>query len=72
MRKSLKRLKALVKNPATHLVSGLVLVVSGMAKAIYDLLSAEQSFRLGVHHGVALFGLVQVLGSQPERINGLD
>ena len=72
MRKQLKRLRAFVKHPATQLVSGLVLVVSGLAEVIYDVMSAEQSYRLGVHHGVLLFGLVQVLGSLPELIEGID
>ena len=72
MKPALKRLKAFVRHPATQLATGLVLVISGMAEAIYDLMSAEHSFRLGVHHGVALFGLIQVLGSLPELIEGID
>jgi len=72
MRKPLQRLKAFVKHPATQLATGLVLIISGMAEAIYDFTSAEHSFRLGVHHGVLVFGLVQVLGSLPELIEGLD
>ena len=35
-------------------------------------MSVEHSFRLGVHHGVLLFGLVQVLGSFPEFIEGME
>lgn len=72
MRKPLRRLRNFVRHPAPQLATGLVLVISGMAEAIYDLISAEHSFRLGVHHGVALFGLVQVLGSLPELVEGMD
>ncbi len=72
MGKPLQRLKAFVKHPATQLVTGLVLITSGITEAILEFMSAEHSFRLGVHHGVALFGLIQVLGSLPDLIEGLE
>ena len=67
-----RKLKAFAQHPTTQLAAGLVLVISGMAEVIYDLMSVEHSFRLGVHHGVLLFGLVQVLGSFPEFIEGME
>jgi hypothetical protein len=34
--------------------------------------SAEQSFRWGIHRGVAHFGLIKILGCPPELVEGID
>ena len=72
MRKPLQKLKAFVKHPMTQLVTGLVMVITGLSEVREDFINAEHSFRLGVHHGVLLFGLMQVLGSLPELVDGLE
>ncbi len=72
MRKQLKRLKAFVRHPVTQLVTGLVLIISGMAEVAYDFMDAEKNFRIGVHHGVLMFGLIQVIGSLPDLLEGID
>jgi len=72
MKRFLEKLKAVVKHPATQLVTGLILLISGGTEVVLDFINAEHSFRLGVHHGVALFGLIQMLGSLPELLEGLD
>ncbi len=48
------------------------MLVSGLSTAYFDFTDADQVFRLGVHHGVALWALVQVLGSLPEVFEGID
>jgi len=68
----LLKVKAFAQHPLTQLVVGMILLISGLGQAIDDILHAEHSFRLGVHHGVALLGLVQVLGSLPSIVDGLD
>lgn len=72
MKPALRTLKAVVDHPATQLVTGMILLISGLASAYYDFTSAEHRFRLGVHHGVLLWGLVQVLGSIPNLVEGID
>jgi hypothetical protein len=72
MKRFLDKLKAVVKHPTTQFVTGLILLVSGGTEVVLDFVSAEHSFRLGVHHGVALFGLIQMLGSLPELVDGLS
>ena len=72
MKPALRTLKAVVDHPATQLATGTILLVSGLASAYYDFASAEHTFRLGVHHGVLLWGLVQVLGSIPNLVEGID
>ena len=72
MKQFLQKLKAVVKHPVTQLATGLILLISGGWEVVLDFMSAEHSFQLGVHHGVAVFGLIQVLGSLPELLEGLD
>ena len=72
MKGFLGKLKAFVKHPATQLITGLILLISGGYEVVLDFMTAEHSLRLGVHHGVAVFGLIQVLGSLPELVEGLD
>jgi hypothetical protein len=72
MKRFLEKLKAVVKHPATQLIAGLILLISGGSEIVFDFVNAEHSFRLGAHHGVALFGLIQMLGSLPDLVEGLD
>jgi hypothetical protein len=65
-------LKAFARHPVTQLVAGVVLLFSGGYEVIQDFMNAERSLRLGVHRGVAIYGLIQILGSLPEVIEGLD
>jgi hypothetical protein len=70
MKRFLEKLKAVVQHPGTQFVTGLILLISGGGEVVLDFMNAEHSFRLGVHHGVALFGLIQMLGSLPELADG--
>lgn len=72
MKKSLARLKAFVQHPITQMFTGLILLVSGGTEVVFDFVDAEHQFRLGAHHGVAVFGLIQILGSLPDLVDGLD
>ena len=72
MKKPLQRLKAVVKHPYTQLFTGSVLIITGLFEVWDDIMNAEHSFRLGVHHGVLLLGIVQILGSLPDLVDGLD
>ena len=67
-----RRLKRFVHNPYTELATGLILLISGLASAYYEFVEADHTLRLGVHHGVILWSLVQVLGSLPDLIDGLE
>jgi hypothetical protein len=71
MERWITRLRSFVEHPSTQLATGLMLLISGGTETAYELLDAEKNFRLGVHHGVALFGLIQVVGSLPDIIEGL-
>jgi hypothetical protein len=72
MKRLLKRLKAFTTHPATQLTTGLILLISGGSEVVLDFIDAERTFFWGAHHGVALFGLLQMLGSLPEVVDGLN
>ena len=72
MRPKLRKIKLLINSPFTQFITGLILLFSGLATAYYEFQSAENSLRVGVHHGVILWALVQVLGSLPDLIDGFE
>lgn len=72
MGRTLHRLKKYVHHPAVELATGLILLISGIATTYHEFQAADHSLRLGVHHGVMVWALVQVLGSLPDLIDGLE
>lgn len=71
MKRYLRNLKAFAEHPATQLVTGLILLISGGSEVVSEFRDAETSFRLGAHHGIALYGLIQVAGSVPNLVDGI-
>jgi hypothetical protein len=65
-------LRKIVDSPFVQLATGLILLLSGCATAYHDFVEADNSLRLGVHHGVMVWALVQVLGSLPDLIDGFE
>jgi hypothetical protein len=68
----MQRFRRFINSPITQLTTGLILLVSGLSTAYYEFIDAGHSLRFGLHHGVSLFALVQVLGSLPDLIDGID
>lgn len=60
-----------VRHPATNLVVGIALVVSGMADALDDLRAGE-GFDLAVHHGVIVYGLFKMLAALADVFEGIE
>lgn len=69
---ALVRLRRFVEHPLTQLVVGVVLAGTGMVEAIGDLAATDRRWRIGVHHGVILLGLLQVLQNLPLVVEGLE
>ena len=61
-----RRLKGFLESPYVNLVIGLALLLTSLSEAWQTLGEDLKSFRLGVHHGVGLFGLSFVLKSLVE------
>ena len=71
MKRYLRSLKTFAEHPATQLVTGLILLFSGGSEVISEFMDAEKQFRLGAHHGIAIYGLIQVVGSIPNIVDGI-
>lgn len=72
MSRRLPRLRAVIASPYTQLITGVILLVSGCATTYYEFAEADHTFRLGVHHGIVIWAVVQILGSLPDLIDGID
>lgn len=72
MQRFKRGLREFISSPYVQLATGLILLLSGCTTAYYDFVEADHSLRLGVHHGVMVWALVQVLGSLPDLIDGFD
>ena len=64
-------LKKIVSSPQLNLLVGLLLLYSGLSESWYEFQKMED-FHIGVHHGVILFSLMQILKTLPELFEGMD
>ena len=57
-------------NPYANLLVGIILVSSTFIEVWESV--HEDTLKLGTHHGVMLFGIVQTLKALPDIMEGLD
>jgi hypothetical protein len=72
MGRKLERFKALVDHPTTHLLVGLVLVITGFVEAYDGFMAEGQGWRLRAHHAIMILGVFQVCQCLPHLIEGLE
>jgi len=72
MKAFLDRIRRFTDHPATRMATGLILVVSSIAEGYDTFFDDVQHFRLRAHHGLLIFGLVNMLRSMPDFIEGLE
>ena len=65
-------LKRFVDHPITRLGVGLILIASGLIEAYDTALDDLHHLRARVGHGVVILGVVNVLASLPEVIQGIE
>jgi hypothetical protein len=65
-------LKRFVEHPVVKLGVGLILIVSGLIEAYDTVLNDFHRLRVRVGHGVIILGVVNVLASLPEVIEGMN
>jgi hypothetical protein len=65
-------LKCFVDHPITKLVVGLILIASGLIEAYDTVLDDLHRLRVRVGHGVIILGIVNILATLPEVIDGLE
>jgi hypothetical protein len=72
LRRLARALKRFVDHPVTKLVVGLILIVSGLIEAYDTVLDDLHRLRVRVGHGVVILGVVNVLASLPEVLDGIE
>ncbi len=68
---SIRTLRRIVKNPYVNIVVGLLLLYSGINETVRELKELD-GFRIGVHHGIILFSILQILRAVPDFFEGLE
>ena len=63
----LKKLKEFIESPYLSLFTGLLLVATSLAEVIRTI----DDDVIGSHHGILVFGIVQILSALPEIVYGL-
>ena len=64
-------IKTLLASPYLDLITGIILLVSGMTESWQEYQELG-GIRLGVHHGIILFSIVQIVKSLPDIFEGLE
>jgi hypothetical protein len=67
-----RALKRFVDHPATKLGVGLILIASGLIETYDTALDDLHRLRVRAGHGVVILGVVHVLASLPEVIEGVE
>ncbi len=67
----MKTLKRIVKNPYLNIIVALLFLYSGISETVSELKELE-GFRIGVHHGVILFAILQIFKTIPDLFEGLE
>jgi hypothetical protein len=71
-RRLARALKHFVDHPVSKLAVGLILIASGLIEAYDTVLDDLHRLRVRVGHGVIILGVVNVLASLPEVIDGIE
>lgn len=61
-------LTTITRSPWLQMVAGIILLIT----AGNEIWTSIDEFSLGAHHGVAVFGLFQIVKSIPEILHGLN
>jgi hypothetical protein len=72
LRRLARALQRFVDHPVTKLGVGLILIASGLIEAYDTVLDDLHRLRVRVGHGVVILGVVNVLASLPEVIDGIE
>ncbi|QDU59215.1 hypothetical protein Pan216_00420 [Planctomycetes bacterium Pan216] len=72
MSKIMRAVRGVTTHPFTKLSIGLMLLFSGLSEAWGSLSDDLASFSMGAHHGLCIFGFLNVLASIPDLFDGVD
>ncbi|MDX1929750.1 MAG: hypothetical protein SFV81_24705 [Pirellulaceae bacterium] len=59
------------QSPLLNFLSGLILLVTGMLECVATLVESWYRIPIGAHHGIAIFGFLQMIRALPDTMKGL-
>jgi hypothetical protein len=68
----LRKVKRFVGDPRVQLTTGLILIATGVLEIFESAFVEMFGWSVGVHHGVMVFGTVQVLYALTEILEGFE
>jgi hypothetical protein len=67
----LPALHRVAQSPLLNFFSGLILLVTGMLECVATLVEGWYEIPIGSHHGIAIFGFLQMIRALPDAMKGL-
>lgn len=64
----LKFIARIAENPYLNLISGSILVVT----AGWEVITSFHAGRIGAHHGILVFGIIQIIQCLPHILHGSE
>jgi hypothetical protein len=72
MKRSILRLvHRVADDPRLNLCAGLILLATGLLESVALIMEDVLEMPIGAHHGIALFGFLQVIKALPDTMKGL-
>ena len=68
---SARAIRAFVEHPTTQLILALILCGSGIAEIAHGLADEIEPTRVGVHHGVIVYGFAKAIEAIPHLMEGI-
>jgi hypothetical protein len=68
---TLGRLCRTAESPTLNLLAGAILLVTGLLESFATMFEGLFGFQIGAHHGIAIFGFLQLLKAFPDTFKGL-
>ncbi|MEX2185195.1 MAG: hypothetical protein WD875_00305 [Pirellulales bacterium] len=68
---ALQTLHRIAHHPALNLLAGLILLVTGLLEVLATTVEGLFDFPLGAHHGIVVFGFLQMIKALPDVMKGV-
>lgn len=70
-RETIAALHRVAHHPVLNLLAGMILLLTGVLEALATIVEGLFDFPLGMHHGVIVFGFLQMIKALPDVLKGV-
>lgn len=68
---TLQALHRVAHHPGLNLLAGLILLLTGLLEALATMVEGMFDFPVGAHHGIVVFGFLQMIKAIPDVMKGI-